>query len=68
MLKSSCDRPAWTSESKTGQFFAWKHKHIRPRSQEGNDPGPIFYNFYSRTLGFSNRQHAVDIMEGFENE
>jgi hypothetical protein len=68
MLKSSCDRPAWTSEDRTGMFNSWKHKHVRPRNQDGDDPDPIFYHFYSRNLGFSNRQYAVDLMEGPEND
>jgi len=31
--RASLDRPAWTSEQKTGMFNAYKHKHSIIRGQ-----------------------------------
>jgi hypothetical protein len=61
MLKmySNTERLAWTSESSTGMFNAWKHRHRRPR--EGDDP--IMYNYYGRTVGFATRSQAADLLE-----
>ena len=59
MLKSSTERLAWTSESKTGMFQAFRHRHRRPR--EGDDP--IMYNYFDKTAGFDTRSHAADLLE-----
>jgi hypothetical protein len=60
MLKSSTERVAWTSDSHTGMFNAWKHRQRRPR--EGEDS--IMYDYYSKTVGFATRAQAADLMEG----
>lgn len=59
MLKSSTERPSWTSCSHTGMFNAFKHRHRRPR--EGDDC--IIYDYYNKTVGFDTRNHAAEIME-----
>ena len=59
MLNSSTERLAWTSDSHTGMFNAFKHRHRRPR--EGDDP--IMYNYYRKTVGFVTRSYAADLME-----
>jgi len=63
MLRSSTERPAWTSTDKTGLFNAYKHRH-RP---DRNIDDCVQRNFYGHTTGFSNRTHAAELMEGKSN-
>ena len=64
MLKSSTERPSWTSESSTGMFNAFHHKHRRPR--EGDDC--IQKNYYDKTVGFATRSQAADLLERKNDE
>lgn len=40
--RASLNRPAWTSEHKTGNWEAYKHKHI------GCKDKPIIKNYYCK--------------------
>lgn len=51
---SNVQRPAWTSESSTGMFNAFKHRHRRSE---------IELHHYGRTLGFNTRREAADLVE-----
>ncbi len=37
------DRPAWTSEQKTGMFEAFEHRHVRTKDGTG-----VIKNFYRK--------------------
>ena len=59
MLKESTERLAWTSDSHTGMFNAFKHRQCRPR--ESDDC--IMRDYYCKTVGFDTRSHAADLFE-----
>jgi len=60
MLKSSIQRPAWTSTPETGSLQAFCHRHRRPRDSED----VVERHFYGRTEGFENRSQAAELREG----
>jgi len=41
--RASLERPSWTSESSTGQFESWKHKHCRTKDRTG-----VILNYYGK--------------------
>lgn len=43
--KASLNRPAWTSESKTGMFHAYRHLHIGRKDQ------PIVVEHFIKSKG-----------------
>lgn len=43
--KASLNRPAWTSDSKTGMFHAYRHLHI---SRKGE---PVKVDHFTKTKG-----------------
>lgn len=43
--KASLNRPAWTSESKTGMFHAYRHLHIGRKDQ------PIIMEHFIKSKG-----------------
>lgn len=40
--RASLDRPAWTSEQSTGNWKAYKHKHVSRKDK------PILKNYYCK--------------------
>ena len=56
-LKSSVERPAWSSESSTGMFNAHKHRH------RASADGPVQAHYYGHTCGFQNRRQASELFE-----
>ena len=43
--KASLNRPAWTSESKTGMWHAYRHQHISRKDE------PVRIDHYVKTRG-----------------
>lgn len=44
--RASLNRPAWTSESKTGMFHAYRHLHVAKKDH------PIVEDHFVKTKGF----------------
>ena len=55
MLQSSCDRRAWSSDTETGMFHAYKHRQSNRGFEE---------HYYGHTIGLHNRRQAVEAVDG----